>query len=240
MFLVFSFFNLATSVLRHPFTLRSLSFSLFLILQMFSVLFLHVKSTGHNDTSLVLPFDVLETLRSETYSPKEVVDKLIENRQLERSALEQPEPETRKWIRCLASNAKDLNRPDVVKYLREITPAGTTGRCDTSIVGDDDDDDDDNDDDDDDNDDGDGDGMVTTIDNRGRLTDILLYCFTLLIISKCLFAMLMYLSMTLGLSLGLDLCLLLCFYIFAQSVKHSSVSFCFLLLSFRGGEDTFF
>ena len=96
---------------------------------MFSVLFLYVKSTGHNETSLVLPFDVLETLQSETYSPKEVVDKLIENRQLEHTAIEQPDPETRKWIRCLASNAKDLKRPDVVNYLRQITPAGTTGRC---------------------------------------------------------------------------------------------------------------
>ena len=90
---------------------------------------MHVKSTGHNETSLVLPSDVLETLQSETCSSKEVVDRLIENRQLEHTALEQPDPETRKWIRCLASNAKDLERPDVVNYLRQITPAGTTGRC---------------------------------------------------------------------------------------------------------------
>ena len=109
---------------------------------------MHVKSTGHSDTSLVLTFDILETLQSNTYSPKEVVDKLNENRQLELTSLEQPEPETRKWIRCLASNAKDLNRPDVVEYLRQITPAGTTGRCDTCFVGDDDDDDDDDGDDD--------------------------------------------------------------------------------------------
>lgn len=46
--------------------------------------------------------------------------------------------------------------------------------------------------------------------------------------------------MTLGLSLGLDICLLLCFYIFAQSVNHSLVSFCFCVQFFRGGEDNFF
>ena len=104
--------------------------------------------TGHSDTSLVLPFDVLETLQSETCDAKEVVDKLIESRQMERTSLEQPEPETRKWIRCLARNAKNSNKPDVVNYLRQITPAGTTGRCDTCFVGDDDDDDDDDGDDD--------------------------------------------------------------------------------------------
>ena len=125
---------------------------------MFSVLFARVKSTGHNDTSLVLPFDVLETLQSETSSPKEVVDKLIENRQLEHTSLKQPDPETRKWIRCLGRNAKNSNRTDVVKYLRQVTPAGTTGRCDTCIVGDDDDDDDDDGDDDDDDGSGSGDG----------------------------------------------------------------------------------
>ena len=130
-----------------------------MILQLFSVLFARVKSTGHSDTSLVLPFDVLETLQSETSSPKEVVDKLIENRQLEHTSLKQPDPETRKWIRCLGRNAKNSNRTDVVKYLRQVTPAGTTGRCDTCIVGDDDDDDgDDNDNDDDDDGSGDGDG----------------------------------------------------------------------------------
>ena len=105
-----------------------------------SVLFVHDKSTGHRDTSLVLPFDVLQTLQSKTSSPKEVVDKLIENRQLDTS-LKQPDPETRKWIRCVARKAKNSNRPDVVKYLRQVAPAGSTGRCHTCIVGDDDDDD---------------------------------------------------------------------------------------------------
>ena len=99
---------------------------------------MHVKSTGHSETSLVLPNDVLEILHTNTCNPEEVVDKFIENLQLERTSLEQPNPETRKWIRCLARNANCLNRLDVVEYLRQITAAGATGRCDTGIVNDDD------------------------------------------------------------------------------------------------------
>ena len=132
-------------------------------------LFVLFKSTGHCDSSLALPREVLTTIQSQLCNPEDVVHKLLQNLQLEQSSLEQPEPETRKWIRCLAKKANNSNRLDVVKYLRQIAPAGTTGRCDTGIVvvvggdgdsddSDDDDDDDDYDyDDDDDDDDDDGD-----------------------------------------------------------------------------------
>ncbi|XP_020614950.1 uncharacterized protein LOC110053100 isoform X2 [Orbicella faveolata] len=83
---------------------------------------------GHCDTSLALPCEVLTTLQSQLDSrPENVVDKFLQNLQLEYTSLEQPEPETRKWIRCLARKANDLNRLDVVKHLRQITPAGATG-----------------------------------------------------------------------------------------------------------------
>ena len=104
-----------------------------MIFQMFLVLFVHFESTGHGETSLALP---CLTLQSQSCNPKDVVDELLQNLQLEHTSLEQPEPETRKWIRCLARNANCSNRLDVVKYLRQITPAGTTGRCDTGIVDD--------------------------------------------------------------------------------------------------------
>ena len=119
------------------FQIHSVVFSL-LILQMFSVLVVHFISTARSDTSLVLPCDVLGILESNNYNPKEVVETLLQNLQLEHTSLKQPEPETRKWIRCLSRNANCSDRLDVVKYLREITPAGTTGRCGTSIVNDDD------------------------------------------------------------------------------------------------------
>ena len=96
---------------------------------------MHFKSTGDCDTSLVLPCEVLTTLQ--TCTPENVVDKLLQNLQLEHASLKQPEPETQEWIRCLARNANNSNRLDVVKHLRQIAPAGTTGRCSTGIVYDD-------------------------------------------------------------------------------------------------------
>ncbi|KAL9958370.1 hypothetical protein ACROYT_G035376 [Oculina patagonica] len=84
-------------------------------------------SQGHCENSLTLPGNVLGCLQAPSYEPKDVVVKLLDDLQLEHTSLEQPDPETRKWIRCLARNAKWLNRLDVVKYLRQVTPAGTTG-----------------------------------------------------------------------------------------------------------------
>ena len=52
--------------------------------------------------------------------------------QLEPASLVSPEPETRIMIRTLALRAKSEKRDDLVRHLREITPAGTTGefkRC---------------------------------------------------------------------------------------------------------------
>ena len=47
--------------------------------------------------------------------------------QLEPASLVSPEPETRIMIRALALRAKSEKRDDLVRHLREITPAGTTG-----------------------------------------------------------------------------------------------------------------
>ena len=55
-----------------------------------------------------------------------------ERLQLDPAALDNPEPETKRWIRCLANAAKSENRMDVVTYLRTITPAGTTGELTTA------------------------------------------------------------------------------------------------------------
>ena len=89
---------------------------------------------GNSENSLTLPCEVLGSLQSPLCHPGDVVDKLLQNLRLEHSSLEQPEPDTRKWIRFLAKCAKCLNRVDVVEHLREIVPAGTTGRCGTGIA----------------------------------------------------------------------------------------------------------
>ena len=47
--------------------------------------------------------------------------------QLEATSMAIPEPETKSMIRDLALRAKSEKRDDLVRHLREITPAGTTG-----------------------------------------------------------------------------------------------------------------
>ena len=72
---------------------------------------------------------VFEHLSSKSCDAKLVVSKLKETLRLDQASLEQPDSDTKKQIRCLAREASRFNRPDVVEYLREITPAGTTGEC---------------------------------------------------------------------------------------------------------------
>lgn len=76
--------------------------------------------------TLALPCAVQNAL--ELCDPKDVVVRLQEELQLENSSLENPVLETKKMIRCLARNAKCSNRLDVVEHLRDVTPAGTTGK----------------------------------------------------------------------------------------------------------------
>ena len=84
-------------------------------------------SLESEDKSLALPGNVVESVVSPSCDPKEIVVKLKENLHLDQADLEKPSAETKRMIRCLAATAKDSNRIDVVKYLREIMPAGTTG-----------------------------------------------------------------------------------------------------------------
>ncbi|XP_044173306.1 uncharacterized protein LOC114955872 [Acropora millepora] len=83
--------------------------------------------TRESKESLALPGNVVESLVSPLCDAKEIVLQLKENLHLEQTDLEKPTPETMKMIRCLMAKAKYSNRIDVVKLLREITPAGTTG-----------------------------------------------------------------------------------------------------------------
>ena len=87
-------------------------------------LFFDILGNGYK--SLVLPHKVSESLQLTSDAPKKVVDKLLHNLQLDDSSLEDPKPETEKWI--LTRDAKDHDRTDVVEYLRGIMPAGTAGK----------------------------------------------------------------------------------------------------------------
>ena len=76
---------------------------------------------------LVLPSKAIETLMSQPCDSREVVLQLKDRLKLDEVSLENPDLETKGLIRCLANKAKQSNRPDVVRELREVTPAGTTG-----------------------------------------------------------------------------------------------------------------
>ena len=89
-------------------------------------LFFDILGNGYK--SLVLPHKVSESLQLTSDTPKEVVGKLLHNLQLDDISLKDPKPETEKWIRCLTRDAKNRGRTDVVKFLRDIMPAGTAGK----------------------------------------------------------------------------------------------------------------
>ena len=77
---------------------------------------------------LSLPIKAIETLLSQPCDSREVLlDQLKDFLQLDEASLEQPDPRTKQLARYLADKAKQSNRIDLVKELREITPAGTTG-----------------------------------------------------------------------------------------------------------------
>ena len=82
------------------------------------------------EQSLVLPDGVLKSIRSQSCDAAYVVAQMeesVKNLQLKSAALVDPTAETKQWIRCLAINAKNENRMDIVSHLRSIVPAGTTG-----------------------------------------------------------------------------------------------------------------
>ena len=84
-------------------------------------------STGNDEKLLALPAKC-ESLLSQPCNSREVVLQLKNCLQLDQASLKHPDPGTKRLIRCVAIKAKRLNRLDVFDHLREITPAGTTGK----------------------------------------------------------------------------------------------------------------
>ena len=93
-----------------------------------SVLLLSWNYKEDGEQALAMPSAVLEALQLETCDANNVLARLQESLSLEQS-LEQPDPETKRLIRCICMKAKTAKRLDVVKKLREIAPAGTTGKA---------------------------------------------------------------------------------------------------------------
>ena len=86
-----------------------------------------VSFTGIDEKVIALPSKAIETIMSQPCDSREVVLQLKDSLQLDLNSLEQPDPGAKRLIRCLAHKAKQSNRLDVVKQLRDIAPAGTTG-----------------------------------------------------------------------------------------------------------------
>ena len=84
---------------------------------------------GNQEKALAVRSSVLEHLSSKSCDAKLVVSRLKETIQLDQASLEQPDSDSKKRIRFLAREANRCGRLDVVKHLKEITPAGTTGEC---------------------------------------------------------------------------------------------------------------
>ena len=84
-----------------------------------------IAFAGTDKKVLALPRKAIETLMSQPCDSSEVVLQLRDRLKLD--ALENPNPDTKRLIRYLANKAKQSNRPDVVRELRGVTPAGTTG-----------------------------------------------------------------------------------------------------------------
>ena len=89
----------------------------------------HFQGTKRKD--LALPESIKTSIQSIPLNSesdvKDIVIQFREALQLEPASLVTPEPETKSMIRGLALRAKSEKRDDLVRHLREITPAGTSG-----------------------------------------------------------------------------------------------------------------
>ena len=116
---------------RQQYTFRLLN-SLLLLLISFSLLqFVLNPFQGKKRKDLALPDSIKTSIQSIPLNSgsdvKDIVIQFQEALQLEPASLISPEPETKSVIRGLALRAKSEKRDDLVRHLREITPAGTTG-----------------------------------------------------------------------------------------------------------------
>ena len=87
-----------------------------------------------DENLFALPREVVESLGSRSCVPEEILHQLMQQLNLDKPCLKEPTPETTKMIRCFAAKAKFLNRIDVVRHLRDIAPAGTSGEYSWSSI----------------------------------------------------------------------------------------------------------
>ena len=84
-----------------------------------------VSLIGQEEPALSLPAKVLEILQ--TNDAADVVDEFQSSLKIDEASLRQPDTDTKRWVRCLFKTAVREEKLDLVRHLRQITSAGTTG-----------------------------------------------------------------------------------------------------------------
>ena len=116
---------------RQQNTFRLLNSLLLHLLSFFAFQFVLHNFQGTKRKDLALPESIKTSIQSIPLNSgsdvRDIVIQFQEVLQLEPASLASPEPETKSMIRVLALRAKSEKRDDLVRHLREITPAGTTG-----------------------------------------------------------------------------------------------------------------
>ena len=107
----------------------TLSYCIYFRFSLFQFVLHNFQGTKRKD--LALPESIKTSIQSIPLNSgsdvRDIVIQFQEALQLEPASLASPEPETKSMIRVLALRAKSEKRDDLVRHLREITPAGTTG-----------------------------------------------------------------------------------------------------------------
>lgn len=80
---------------------------------------------GQEESVLSLPDEVLQSVQ--TLDTAGVVDEFKRSLEIDEVSLQEPDDDTKRWVRCLCKTAPHDKRVDLVQHLRQITPAGTTG-----------------------------------------------------------------------------------------------------------------
>ena len=108
-------------------TFRLLNSLLFHLISLFQFVLNHFQGKKRKELPESIKTSIQSIPLNSGSNVKDIVIQFQEALQLKPASLAIPEPETKSMIRDLALRAKSEKRDDLVRHLRYITPAGTTG-----------------------------------------------------------------------------------------------------------------
>ena len=100
---------------------------LFHLISLFQIVLNHFQGKKRKELPESIKTSIQSIPLNSGSNVKDIVIQFQEALQLKPASLAIPEPETKSMIRDLALRAKSEKRDDLVRHLRDITPAGTTG-----------------------------------------------------------------------------------------------------------------